>query len=419
MKLMVFSRMLCEISMYFSVVSLLNAAFAFDANYFAIAAVILLFYMASYMLRKKAFLRCACIVGLSAAVLFVSDIRAMILIGPFCIYVALTMALERYDQDYSRFISLYKGFIAATVILFVICIVGQWMDLFNRYCIGWIFTYFVTGIMVLRMIRQADSVLEDKKFMLMNLVLLIVVCAVGAFLGSDLFLGALAGLTGLIYKYVIAPVLTAAAYIMAGLLWVFSLIKFTPKEEEEENKDPDFGMTEWEDREDKEISAPKEDIQQVILGIVIIITAIGLYFLFRYMLGKKKKTEEGESLNEVRAPSAGKIESEGILGIVPRNARDAVRFYYRRFQRICGARGIAIMPWYNTTDIRQQAVTVFSEQPVDELRDVYLAARYDMNTEVTKDQVQYAKERVKQLRAEQRKLDKAEKEVYKEQKKAF
>ena len=56
---------------------------------------------------------------------------------------------------------------------------------------------------------------------------------------------------------------------------------------------------------------------------------------------------------------------------------------------------------------------------MDELRDVYLAARYDMNTEVTKEQVQYAKERVKQLRAEQRKLDKAEKEVYKEQKKAL
>ena len=137
---------------------------------------------------------------------------------------------------------------------------------------------------------------------------------------------------------------------------------------------------------------PVTDQVLTIIGIVLAVL-IAVLVIWRLLKTTKKRKAVAQ-----RATSTERIDVPYQVGHGPFSSnRDKVRRSYRKFMKLLLGRGIKLKQANTTAEIRSSASFLQNTDPADQLRDLYLTARYDEEAEVTNQQAKEAKELVKTI----------------------
>lgn len=119
--------------------------------------------------------------------------------------------------------------------------------------------------------------------------------------------------------------------------------------------------------------------------------AVILICMLRQLRSGAPATGTVEITEKLEAPARKRTERR-------RSNRSQVRKYYRNFLKAEKRKGLRLQPHQTSADILMAASPETDREAAERLRQVYLAARYDRTREVTKQQVEAAKEAWKQIR---------------------
>lgn len=117
---------------------------------------------------------------------------------------------------------------------------------------------------------------------------------------------------------------------------------------------------------------------------VLIALAAAIVLMLRSFSRHDGESASEEVVEKVRLPEQKKTEPR-------RSNRSKVRHYYREFLRAEQKKGLRLEKSMTTEDILQKISSGTDEAAASQLRQVYLRARYNENSEVTQEQVELAK----------------------------
>ena len=245
-----------------------------------------------------------------------------------------------------------------------------------------LFAYIALSVFLLRMLRADDSAVRSRKFRLMNLASITVVCAAGFALSQPAALSVLGAIWRFIADRVLAP---AASALLYGIGWVIYalawLLSFLVPDGAFSGEMPQFQAAE---NLEQVYLAPEEGglaVNPLARALVIVIgvallTAIALVLLrllARQMAraGGTEAADERESLADEEAPPRMPRPRPGG------DPGEGVRYWYLRQLRLIRGKGGEVTPAMNTRQIRDANAGRFDPGALDALREVYLPVRYD------------------------------------------
>lgn len=279
--------------------------------------------------------------------------------------------------------------------------IGQWSEV----CAPFVVMFAAVGIMAMKTGRIAAGNQKKGMFWFVCGMEICFVLAAGIFFSSRFFTGSVKVFLGGIYHLLILPVLLLIIQVIAKLLeaaWPYLMqifsneIKFQASDEGI-SINGDLGV----ELEQGEIAVGAEYFK--ILGIVFAVAALGLFLWLLYK--KLSKTYDPKrklhgTVSQVVIPLEKQDEEKLPLFGGERN----VRYYYRKFLKLCKKRGGWSQKYATSADIHEFALFHWDETILTELRELYLVVRYGGKTDNAEEKKR-AREIYKKLKAEEMKKE--------------
>jgi len=333
---------------------------------------------------------------------FIYDLVDFIVLLPAAAFCALTAYRKLFFEDRHS----YKDrFLIFVKVLFPVVGVGALLgrSTVEGFTLPFALLTLITGVYLMQMLRQSDEVLRQRRFRLLNLAILSGTVLIGLILSTPALLAGFKLALSSAYRYVVAPIFLAVAYIFVGLAWLlgplFNWLKNreVPQEPQIMEEGP-FGPIE-------EYANSPGPVSNVILNLVMAAAIIGLLFLawklLRRLLGKSRiPAALGPDEQRSRAEQAG-AKRRTRLG---RSPRDQVRAAFRKLLLLCRSQGISMTPNLTSRDAAERVSRASwgLVVPPHALRALYIKARYS-DHDITRQEAQEAKAALAAIRQQARK----------------
>lgn len=292
-------------------------------------------------------------------------------------------------------------FFQVKLLIFISCLevfflgLSQWSKLNAPLAI----LFAVVGIMAVKTGRISEGNQRKGMFWLVCGLEIAAVVAVVLFLSSKLFTGSVLALLGGAYNMLVLPVLLFMIQCIAKVLeWIWPfLMKIFSKELKFQASDESITIS-------GDLNVELEQAEQVagaeffkVLGIVIAVVAVVLFLWYLYKKFSKtydtgRKTTGTVSRSEL-TPQERQEEKRPLFG-----GERNVRYYYRKFMKLCMKRGGWGKGVVTSDHIHKAALFYWDEKPLSELRELYLGVRYGGKSDGAEEK-QRAKEIYKSLKA--------------------
>lgn len=292
-----------------------------------------------------------------------------------CAY-GIWLILNRKKRDFSgncQDVFLFESKILAVVSLFELMILGpgRW----QRQCGPFLFGFIVAGIFLLRVSRVSEQDQKKAGFLGWTGFSMLPVLAAALLLASGVVRKSVWFLISGLYQNLILPVilgilrlflvaLASAAPLFSGLFPGLSQIEAEMVVIDTETK-VDF----------ESFEGAKTPLLLKVAGIFLLILAVaGLCYLVY------KRIAAADSPEDRRVP--GEIHKSGLSAEGQRESggrfhrEKNVRYYYRKFLRLCRARGISLERSMTSEEIQRCALQYWSKEELSELRKLYCETRY-------------------------------------------
>jgi len=260
--------------------------------------------------------------------------------------------------------------------------------------IPYLVTYLLTGVCLTRTLREEGKLTAARNITTMGTLL---ICSVVlAFLQAPQWIFYA---IGFIYNNIlihlikwiaiaIGSVIYAIAYLLSllGRLFKFNMDIGEFELPQIENENPTMFM------EEGEIIQEEFPLWVQVAAFIFFLILIGFicYLILRKLLGNKFNTEKDKLYTEVQETLNIK-ERKTRSGIFrPRDNRQAVRWYYRKYLTEGISRGANRSRQDTSRCIMEKYVSVFPENESISLRELYIEARYSDKKELQKSDVQKA-----------------------------
>lgn len=318
---------------------------------------------------------------------------------PMMVYLPLYVYNNRFVQDYyyaaERF--RYSLIIVGIILVFSLAVNAQgW-----KQGLPFLFLYVSLSITLLRLLRHDDQMARSRRFRILNLAEVVLVCAAGFAASQPEVLGVLRGawlwfadhvllnLTALIL-YILQWVLFTAAWLFTRIFGEMSLdTELLPDISPAEPAQNGLAQTAG------SIRALPLLARLAIQGIGIAVLVVVGFMLLRALSGRIGRIQQvggndhREALSENESPRGGRFR--------PRDRVDGVRRQYRQALLALRAKGGHISPTMNTLQIQQENGHMADPKALDTLRNVYLPVRYGGHRPTLEDQ-KLAKAAVEKIR---------------------
>ena len=398
MLILVFLKMAADLGFYSTFAGLLGAIPAIEIQpsviVISVPALALVFTL-SYLLRKPKVLRFLpfLLVPLLAFLPGFSLSSAVFLLPPV-VYMIILAAKRLYEPDYgseASFFSLYwKLAIPALIIAAVVELAGG-QKILTMETVPLVLITLTSSVLLTRTLRHEPSAYSRPPVVLLNVGVAVLVMAGAFVLSSQTFRD------GVIWfvKTISMPVVYLLSAIVVGLtrlfMWLMSLLPYNTPEEElpptvtEETLEPEPYET-----PETDIVIPP-GIERVITAVAIVIVILLIVLLFRWLIKHRKRFfGQRRNMAEERSNTSVKPRKKPLFD---RSPDMAVRRQYRKYLKQCVKEGMSLPIWYTSEDVARKSNGYFTRDSIEELREIYLDARYDGNA--GPEEVKRAKELVR------------------------
>lgn len=393
MELVFAAKLLSELALYFSFANFFPALL-FPGSLTPAAPVTLFFgglltYLLSQRAEKKqraqslAILWPLCLPVLT--LVFAPNFLQLILLLPPWAYLIQTARSRSYEITYSaqhdRFFLGLKLLPLSFLPVFFSFRFSN-LQLFEQRSLPFVILYLFSGILTLRLVRHQKETLENPRFKLLNFLLLTGCCLICLPLSSPLLWSCLGSGAGFLYTKLIQPLILALAALIALPFWGLALLlrrltggSAPPGDRTAEvDLEPTFDLS-W----NSGGSSLPDWLQPALLILGTAIFLLAAYVLFRRLAGRRRREEGPPGVEETRRSLES---SQGPRDLfAPGADGPAVRFYYRKFLRLCQKQGLLLDSRQTSADILAKASQRLPQREAElkRLRQLYIQARYDQD----------------------------------------
>ena len=231
----------------------------------------------------------------------------------------------------------------------------------------------------MRILRHEDIEQLDKQYVLINLGLVVVVSAVALLLSSTWLMHLLIGLFGLIYRYILMPVLAAAMYILIvipyGLYmlisWILSKVHYKPLPQEVEEGAGRVSQTVYQTAEEM---VGGDLLVMVFRGIAILVFIIIMIVVIRKMGGAQERVSY--STAPLKRETTRKEEKRHRSIFSRRSTSSVIRDCYLQFLKITAKKQIPVDGSIASDAIAGRASTIIGSDEPQRLRSLWIPIRY-------------------------------------------
>lgn len=300
----------------------------------------------------------------------------------FALYI-----IKNIDTSYESSADEFNLGIKILIIFFLISFISQTMDIFSTWSAGYIILYIISSIIILRTLRLIKYNQNNKYAVRSNILYSVIISSISVLFCfkniRDYILVILIKLYDKIidiFIYIFSWLFYAVGYILTILFNLFwKLIKRAKLHPQ--NGDINIAkLPEYPDR--KSLIESIFDIKLVNVLIKVLVIFIISYILIKLLLKKTDKKEENIDYTESREFIKDTIKQDkNIIKKLHeyfnlRSSSEYIRFYYRKFLKMCLNNKINIKSSDTTKEINKKSELIFNKDSLRGIRDIYLDTRY-------------------------------------------
>ena len=382
MLILVFLKMAADLGFYSTFAGLLGAIPAIEIQpsviVLSVPAFSLVFTL-SYLLRNLKALRFLPFLTVPlAAFLPGFNLPAAVFLLPLLIYMVILAAKKLYEPDHESTRSLFSLYwklaIAALIASALIELLGG-QKILTMETVPLILITLTSSVLLMRTLRHEAAAYRRPALVILNLGIMILVMAAAVVLSSEAFRN------GAVWflRTISAPAVYLLSALVVGLtrlfMWLISLLPYNgPQDEIPPSVTEETRPYETPETPDTEIVIPP-NIERVIMAVGVLITILLVILLIRWLITHRKRffARKWEAYEE-RSTASGKPRKRGFFD---RSSDLAVRREYQKYLKQSVKEGVSIPLSSTSEDVARKTRGYYTEELVEELRDIYVAARYD------------------------------------------
>ena len=411
MTLFFFLRLIGDLSLFYAVANAFLCMTSCDVTFVPLIVLPLCGALAYFTAQKKEALRFLPILLMPLALIGVEDLVTALIILASAIYVAVCVVRKIFVIDYDdrlSFLSLaVKALIASVFPIFLFI----WdFEKLPRF-VPFVLTLAISTLLLTQALRHDPKVFSQRRFRTASLLVTAGLLLIILIISSPEFLRLVAMIPGLIYEWIIAPIILVFSYVVGGLVYLISRPLsglFASR--------PDTKLKTFEFQDGfmelifSFVNTPTTSILDVVKPIVTIAIVIAVLVFFSKLLKRGYHRFRYNSIKETRSTITEKrsFQEEAPLDLFPpADPRKAVRYYYRQFLKICRRHGYVLEKSDNSAIVESGAKYIFRPENfsiLSHLRQIYIKARYSEH-HVTDQDVEQIKKDYEALKQESGELD--------------
>lgn len=377
---------ICLMSFCFAYSALIFTNFI-DKPMILVYFIILAFFSLSYIFRynkKYNKLKYLPVLGIIIVAVYLKSIACVIwLIFPF-VYMIHMIKKDDYQVYYYDFKSIFMVLIIIVLALPFFALLINRFDLFKIVSLPYALVFVLSGFYLLRVARHSKEVISSKKFVIINILVIVVAFVICIILSSDVFLDNIIYLFDLILGKILLPAVQKVFYIIFN-----PMTKVLTKVYDKAGMD---GMTQ--EIENKEVEA-LEEVKDLLENKEFLITFYiftAIFFIFiatiiiLMILSKKKKIrkEDGEvyGVKQYRSFLDDDFTISKKRKQIINSGIEQIRYCYRKFLLLCNRKNMVISSFDSSKSIYEKSSKIFidSEQELKDMKEIYRKARYSEET---------------------------------------
>ena len=233
------------------------------------------------------------------------------------------------------------------------------------------------SVLIMRSLRHEAAVYSRPSYQAVNIVIVAVVAGISALLGSEAVVSGVLTALKAVYRVVAYAVLFVITYAIRGISYLVNWISLLFSGDSAPPPEPEpvtIDMRSGEDLFGEINEYNGMPLWLKITGIVIgaLIAAAVIVFVFRRLAGRRAERKEastGAAVYNPAKPAARNVRSSSPV--------QGVRKQYRKYLNLLESEGIVIEGDDTSEDVREKAPFKFRGEAADELRELYIDARYN------------------------------------------
>jgi hypothetical protein len=329
------------------------------------------------------------------------SISLMFLLLPPCGYLITSISLKQYYINFSKTREQIKLSLMLIFAPLIIALFGGYEYLVATYYFQYILLFLGCAICLLRALLNDWQTISKPKFILYNIGFISGIFIILIIVGSPFVMRVLFSVGQLILRYIVLPILFAIRWLVIFISSLLSTyedreITFLEFLVEEPAERFGFGAPNY-------LGGFFSGVPETVWWLFIIFTILLLMFIIARVIkairvGKKRNSINWEGIVEEQNIGMTKDEKKKKSKrlFAPKDARLAIRYYYGRFLKMCIEKGIPPQKGNTTREICINNKEVFSEGTMNDLRELYIKARYS-EKEILKSETERSKELLKYL----------------------
>lgn len=319
----------------------------------------------------------------AGSLFFAPSLLQLILLLPPWAYLIQTAWNQNYEITYSgqhdRFFLGLKVLPLTLVPVFFSLRFANF-QLFEARCLPFILLYLLGGIFTLRLVRHHKETLADPRFKLIHFLTLLLFCLFCLSLSSPLLWSYVVGGLGFFYEKLLQPLILVLAGIIALPFWGLAILlrKLIGIRSNPGSPSPEIGLGPDPDLPWQAVEpAGRPAWLNILLLAAAVIFLLTAYLVLKRMAGRKLRSDAPSGIVETRRALDGGRDPRDLFP--PSADGPAVRFYYRKFLRLCQKQGLIFQAHQTSRDIQAAVENRLPQKApeLERLRRLYLQARYD------------------------------------------
>lgn len=320
-----------------------------------------------------------------ASLLLASSPLEYILLIPALLYTCLLILSNRLSLQQEQYRSFFSHSTVAAGLLSLVLLSYSLTDW--RTLLFYLSLYLLLGVFLMRQLRLEQNGWGIKGI---NLFSLLGALAMGGVLCLAAWL--VLQLTGPVWGVISTILVQLLSVLVYSAAFLFSFLpSLKGQEHKEVNSIGSDNLLQQMEQMQGETN-PMTDRVLTILGIVLAVLIVALV-IWRMLKTTRRRTAAASRMIRSERINVPRETGPGLF----RSDRDKVRRSYRKFMLLLLERGADLKESYTTMEINNSAAFLQDEVSADRLRQLYLTARYDQETEITSQQAKEAKELVKTI----------------------
>jgi len=293
------------------------------------------------------------------------------------LYVVLT---DKYHVNYYRFKDLFINLFYAILPLLLLVFLVKNIELFNRVSLQYVIIFIISGLYLMRTARHGQEIINNKRFMLMNALVIVMTSIISIVLSTDSILKIIIIVVKFVYGKILVPIVMKIIYVL-----FLPMAYFMNRAQNYEEAPPaPFEIPNYIEQEAERhmIQDPSEKTFSIFAYIVAIaFLAFVIYGLIKvFSVRKKRKTfDYVEGVKENRSfiddenkrnKNEKQMFSKGI---------NQIRYWYKKFLMLCSKKRMSIFEYDNSYTIYEKSSNIFKghTENLEVIKEIYRKARYD------------------------------------------